>query len=89
MSEAPAPQTRAVLQDNGVALTLHAYSAPDGPPDALRPCPACGRAGSHQEPTVVALTADAAEDLGIELIRAAMRQRRRERNHIAGARRDV
>ena len=71
MSEAPAPQSRAVLQDNGVALTLHAYSAPDGPP------------------TVVALTADAAEDLGIELIRGAMRQRRRERNHIAGVRRDL
>ena len=69
MSDAPA--SRAVLQDNGLTLTLHAYASADGPP------------------TVVALTADAAEDLGIELIRAAMRQRRRERNHIAGARRDV
>jgi hypothetical protein len=71
VSEAPAPQSRAVLQDNGVALTLHAYSASDGPP------------------TVVALTADAAEDLGIELIRGAMRQRRRERNHIAGVEREI
>ena len=69
MSEAPAPESRAVLQDNGVALTLHAYASADGP--------------------VVALTADPAEDLGIELIRAAMRQRRRERNHVAGARRDL
>ena len=71
MSEAPAPQSRAVLQDNGVALTLHAFGSPDGPP------------------TVVALTADAAEDLGVELIRAAMRQRRRERNHIAGVERGI
>ena len=71
MSEAPAPQTRAVLQDNGVVITLHAFGSPDGPP------------------TVVALTADAAEDLGIELIRAAMRQRRRERNHVAGVTREI